>query len=85
MSTGTNSQRVTVEGLQNAKKALDQINRLLSARDPMTLNALRDTVSDLRKLEVLMSSPGPKSQLNAFRGFLDNDSRLLKLKDLVKE
>ena len=82
MSTSANPQRVTFEGLQNANEALDQMKRLLSARDPTTLNALRDTVSDLRKLEILMTSSGPESQLNAFRGFLDNDSRL---EELVKE
>ena len=32
-----------------------------------------------------MTSSGPESQLNAFRGFLDNDSRLEELKDLVKD
>ena len=85
MSTSANPQRVTFEGLQNANEALDQMKRLLSARDPTTLNVLQDTVSDLRKLEILMSSARLESQLNAFRGFLDSDSRLEDLNALVEE
>ena len=85
MPTGANSQPVTVEGLQNANEALDQMKRLLSARDPTTLNVLHDTVSDLRKLEILMSSAGLEPQLNAFRSFLDSDSRLEDLNALVEE
>ena len=84
MSTSSNSRRVTCDALQNTAEALDQMKRLLSAQDLTTLNALQDTVPDLRKLEVLMTSSGPESQLNAFRGFLDNDPRLEELKDLVK-
>ena len=54
MSTGATSQRVTIEGLQNAAEALGQMKGFLSHRDATTLNALGDTVPDLRKLEALV-------------------------------
>ena len=85
MPTRSNSQRVGIEDLRNVAGALDRLKELRSAQDLTTMNALQDTVSDLKKIENLMASSGPEPQLNAFRSFLDNDPRLEKLKELIEE